>query len=83
VIIVADQLVLRRERLAEDIDPPSWRPVAFIAWVVAAVVSLAVNTWAPQLSVAVIGMVVAAVVYAVAMALAQRAESRERDATLN
>lgn len=82
VIIVADQLVLRRERLAEGDDPPYWRPGAFVAWAVAAGGSLAANTWAPQLSVAVIGMIVAAVVYAMVTVLARRAGSRERDATL-
>ncbi len=78
-VIIMDQLVLRRG-VAEDVA--AWRPTAFLAWVVAAGLSLLVNAWAPQLAVAVIGMIVAAVVYTAATVLARRMESREQDAAL-
>ena len=78
-VIVMDQLVLRRG-VAEDVA--AWRPTAFLAWAVAAGISLLANAWAPQLAVAVVGMIVAAVVYTAASVLARRVGNREQDVAL-
>jgi cytosine permease len=69
-IIIVDQLVLRRSRLAEAV--PAWRPTAFVAWAVAAAAALLVNGLAPQLSVAVVGMVAAIAVYVPVTLVARR-----------
>lgn len=78
-VIIMDQLVLRCG--VADIVA-AWRPTAFVSWVVAAGISLLVNAWAPQLAVAVVGMIVAAVVYTAATVLARRVGSREQDVAL-
>ena len=82
-IIIMDQLVLRREVV--DDAPVSWRPTAFFSWAFAAGVALLVNSQAPQLSVAVVGIAVAVLAYTAATLLAQRRREPEaalsRDAT--
>lgn len=82
-IIIMDQLVLRREVVDDALV--SWRPTAFFSWAFAAGVALLVNSQAPQLSVAVVGIAVAVLAYTAATLLAQRRREPEaalsRDAT--
>ncbi|AGK52375.1 purine-cytosine permease family protein [Bacillus sp. 1NLA3E] len=61
-IIIMDRLVLRK---SESADLVNWRPLAFIVWVLSAAISLFVNFYAPHLSVAVVGLVTAAIFYSV------------------
>ena len=82
-IIIMDQLVLRREVVDDALV--SWRPTAFFSWAFAAGIALLVNSQAPQLSVAVVGIAVAVLAYTAATLLAQRRREPEaalsRDAT--
>lgn len=59
-IIIVDQLILHRNQLA---DSAKWKPLAFVAWALAAAVALLVNFYAPYLSVAVSGIVSSAIFY--------------------
>ncbi|WP_152395884.1 purine-cytosine permease family protein [Paenibacillus guangzhouensis] len=61
-IIIMDRLVLRKNNSA---DLVSWRPLAFIVWILSAAISLVVNFYAPELSVAVVGLVTSAIFYAI------------------
>jgi cytosine permease len=61
-IIIMDRLVLRKNESSQLVN---WRPMAFIVWVLSAAISLLVNFYAPQLSVAVVGLVTAAIFYAI------------------
>ncbi|CAA9455615.1 MAG: Cytosine/purine/uracil/thiamine/allantoin permease family protein [uncultured Rubrobacteraceae bacterium] len=82
-IIIMDQLVLRRETVDDTLV--SWRPTAFFSWAFAAGVALLVNSQAPRLSVAVVGIAVAIATYTAATLLAGRRREPEaalsRDAT--
>ena len=80
-IIIMDQLVLRKE-VTIDTDA-LWRPTAFISWIVAAGAGLLVNSQAPQIPVAVVGMVVAVAAYTVATLVAQKREAQEPEAALS
>lgn len=80
-IIIVDQLVLRKET-ADDVLV-AWRPTAFFSWAVAAGIALFVNSQAPQLSVAVVGMVVAVVAYTAATLVARRRGAAEPEAALS
>lgn len=62
-IIIVDQLVLRKKFNHESVASMKWRPLAFAAWAMAAIVALVVNFYAPQLSVVVCEIVSAAVFY--------------------
>ncbi len=64
VILIVDHLVLGRQRV-EDRVPP-YRPAAFIAWGIGSAVALLVSFQAPQYSAAIVGIIVAAVIYTVA-----------------
>lgn len=77
-IIIMDQLVLRRQ--ASVHTDSFWRPTAFISWLIAFGVALVVNSQAPYLPVAVVGMVVAAAAYTVALKVAQSRESEKPQA---
>lgn len=80
-IIIMDQLVLRRETVDDTLV--SWRPTAFFSWAFAAGVALLVNSQAPQLSVAVVGIAVAVASYTAATLLAGRRRSAEPEAALS
>lgn len=80
-IIIMDQLVLRREVVDDTLV--SWRPTAFFSWAFAAGVALLVNSQAPQLSVAVVGIAVAVAAYTGATLLAQRRRDPEPEAALS
>lgn len=80
-IIIMDQLVLRKEVTVET--NALWRPTAFISWIVAAGAGLLVNSLAPQIPVAVMGMVVAVAAYTVATLVTQSREIREPEAALS
>ena len=82
VIIIMDQLVLRKETTTEA-TPALWRPTAFISWILASGAGLLVNSQAPQIPVAVVGMVVAVAVYTVATLVTQGREAREPEPTLS
>ncbi|MEH7012366.1 cytosine permease [Neobacillus niacini] len=62
-IIIIDQLILRRKSTSQAIDAKKWRPVAFVAWGMAAVVALLVNFFAPHLSVVAFGIGSSAIFY--------------------
>ena len=74
-IIIMDQLVLRRRTIENN--PPLWRPTPFITWALASGAGLFVNSQMPQIPVAVVGMVVAIVVYSVVTLVLQRGEEPE------
>ncbi|ADO46357.1 cytosine permease [[Enterobacter] lignolyticus] len=59
-IMIADRLVLNRGNSAQT---AAWNPVAITSWGLAAIVSLFINFQAPNLPVAVIGLVAGAVFY--------------------
>ena len=80
-IIIIDQLVLRREVVDDALV--SWRPTAFFSWAFAAGVALLVNSQAPQLSVAVVGIAVALATYTAATLLAGRRSEPEPEAALS
>lgn len=82
VIIIMDQLVLRKETTVE-VAPALWRPTAFISWILASGAGLLVNSQAPQIPVAVMGMVVAIAVYTVATLVTQGRGAREPETTLS
>ncbi|MGG1674383.1 cytosine permease [Neobacillus sp. NRS-1170] len=59
-IIIMDQLILRR---SQTVDTAKWKPLAFVAWGMAAIVALVVNFSAPQLSVVAFGIGTEALFY--------------------
>ncbi|WP_018754230.1 purine-cytosine permease family protein [Paenibacillus terrigena] len=61
-IMIMDRLVFRKN---DSADLVSWRPMAFIVWILSAAISLVVNFYAPELSVAVVGLVTSAIFYAI------------------
>ncbi|MEH6907346.1 purine-cytosine permease family protein [Neobacillus drentensis] len=61
-IIIMDRLVLRKNQPANLV---SWRPMSFIVWILSAAIALYCNYFAPHLSVAVVGLVSAAIFYAI------------------
>ncbi|MEV3858867.1 cytosine permease [Streptomyces sp. NPDC050095] len=64
-VLIADQLFARGGRGAMDRRPTATiRPTAFAAWAIGAAAAGAAHWWAPQLSDAVTGLVVAVVAYA-------------------
>jgi cytosine permease len=65
-VLIADQFFARGGRGAMDRRPTvAVRPTAFLAWAVGAAAGGVAHWWAPQLSDAVTGLVVAVIAYAV------------------
>ncbi|WP_199548171.1 cytosine permease [Streptomyces sp. N35] len=64
-VLIADQFFARGGRTAMD-DRPTMvvRPTAFVAWAIGAAAAGIAHWWAPQLSDAITGLVVAVVAYA-------------------
>ncbi len=64
-VLIADQFFARGGRTAMDSRPTAVvRPTAFVAWAIGAGAAGVAHWWAPQLSDAVTGLVVAVVAYA-------------------
>jgi cytosine permease len=61
-IIIMDRLVFSKKQSANLV---SWRPMSFIVWILSAAIALYCNYFAPHLSVAVVGLVSAAIFYAI------------------
>jgi cytosine permease len=61
-IIIMDRLVFSKNQPANLV---SWRPMSFIVWILSAAIALYCNYFAPHLSVAVVGLVSAAIFYAI------------------
>jgi cytosine permease len=61
-IIIMDRLVFSKKQSANLV---SWRPMSFIVWIMSAAIALYCNYFAPHLSVAVVGLVSAAIFYAI------------------
>ncbi|MDR7002555.1 hypothetical protein [Neobacillus niacini] len=61
-IIIMDRLVLRKNESANLVN---WRPMAFIVWILSAAISLYCDFFAQHLSVAVVGLVTAVILYGV------------------
>lgn len=78
-IIIMDQLILRRN---ESVGSAKWKPLAFVAWGMAAIVALVVNFSAPQLSVVAFGIGSAALFYYVGSLLvkSKNLESAKKNA---
>lgn len=78
-IIIMDQLILRRN---QAVDSAKWKPLAFGAWGMAAIVALVVNFSAPQLSVVAFGIGSAALFYYVGSLLvkSKNLESAKKNA---
>lgn len=70
VILIVDQLILNRDKA--NIAARNWEPRAFIAWAAGSGAALITHFYAPFLSEAVIGMIVAFFVY---IAIAERRPS--------
>ncbi|MEV0320237.1 cytosine permease [Streptomyces sp. NPDC050658] len=65
-VLIADQFFARGGRGAMDVRPTATvRPTAFAAWAIGAAAAGVAHWWAPQLSDAVTGLVVAVLAYAV------------------
>jgi len=62
-IIIFDQLILRRAFDSERVT--NWRPLTFISWALASGIALVVNFFAPQLCVAVSGIIAAAIFFTI------------------
>ncbi|ENU1227005.1 MULTISPECIES: cytosine permease [Providencia] len=58
-IIIMDQLVLKRK----NDESKNWQPLAFISWIFASGIALIVNSYAPELSVVVAGLVSSSIIY--------------------
>lgn len=68
-IIIMDRLVFHKKNSE---SPRNWRPVAFVAWILSSILSLLVNFYAPEYSVAVVGLISAAIFYGVGILLVNR-----------
>ena len=60
-IIIMDQLILKRKNTHND----HWKPLAFFAWIISAILALLTDIYAPYLSVVVVGLVSASIIYAI------------------
>ncbi|WP_272525318.1 cytosine permease [Providencia sp. PROV196] len=66
-IIIMDQLVLKRK----NDESKNWQPLAFISWIFASGIALIVNSYAPELSVVVAGLVSSSIIYLIGHKLAK------------
>ncbi|MEH7074498.1 purine-cytosine permease family protein [Neobacillus drentensis] len=71
-IMIMDRLVLRKNESANLVN---WRPMAFVVWILSSAIALYCNYYAPHLSVAVVGLVSAAVFYGIASMLVKGSNS--------
>ncbi|MFD0073191.1 cytosine permease [Streptomyces sp. NPDC127166] len=83
-VLIADMFFARGGRGAMDRRPTvAVRPTAFVAWAIGAAAGGAAHWWAPQLSDAVTGLVVAVVAYAVLeRAVSRPSEPEDRSPTV-
>ncbi|MEH7348467.1 purine-cytosine permease family protein [Gottfriedia acidiceleris] len=71
-IMIMDRLVLRKNDSANLV---SWRPMAFVVWILSSVIALYCNFYAPHLSVAFVGLVSAAIFYGIGCKLVKGPDS--------
>lgn len=71
-IMIMDRLVLRKNDSANLV---SWRPMAFVVWILSSVIALYCNFYAPHLSVAFVGLVSAAIFYGIGSKLVKGPDS--------
>ncbi|WP_141604339.1 cytosine permease [Terrilactibacillus laevilacticus] len=72
-IIIMDQLVLRRK---SNDKLKKWNPLAFITWVLSSMVAFVINFKAPELSVAVCGIIAAVIFYAIGSIFVNKSVSK-------
>jgi cytosine permease len=71
-VLILDQL---RPRAARAVT--AWRAAPFAAWAIGSLAAFAVHLWAPQLSEAVVGLLVGGLAYAVIDRVTRRADTSE------
>ncbi|MED1471398.1 purine-cytosine permease family protein [Bacillus salipaludis] len=69
-IMIMDQIIFRKTH--KSASERSWRPLAFVTWIIASGVSLFINFNAPQLSVAIMSVVATVIVYLICKVIVQR-----------
>lgn len=64
-ILIMDQFILRRKSNDQSNQEKNWKALPFITWVLASAISLFLNFYAPQYSVAVSGILATIILYGI------------------